>query len=135
MGPQSKQGTDDGGPHRAVMGQRRGGRDGWEERKVRSLQHVLTIWSPEPRNSLWRFKGERRVETISGEEPETDSSRVTDPLDVAEAASWLRRGEDIPPASASQGVTQGWGTSHLHQHPRPWPRAVGTSHLHQHPSE
>lgn len=44
---------------------------------------------------MWRFKGERRVEIILGEELEIDLLRVIDFLDVVEVVLWFRRGEDI----------------------------------------
>lgn len=53
---------DEGGSHGVVIRGVKEEVDGREEGRSGALQHILISHSPEFSNSLWKFKGERRVE-------------------------------------------------------------------------
>lgn len=53
---------DEGGSHRVVIRGVKEEMDGREEGRSGALQHILISQAPEFSNSLWKFKGEKRVE-------------------------------------------------------------------------
>lgn len=53
---------DEGGSHKVASRGVKEEMDGREEGRSGACQHILISQSPEFSNSLWKFKGERRVE-------------------------------------------------------------------------